>query len=137
MKSKAGRPKIIVDWKTVGKYLQAQCKATGIAGLLGISVDTLYKACKRDNKINFTVFSEEKKAEGKELLRVKQFQTAMTGNVPMCIWLGKQYLSQSDKQEVTGKDGKDLIPQPDLSKLTDDELRTLVELQSKSGVSKA
>ena len=39
--------------------------------------------------------------------------------------------------ELTGKDGKDLIPQPDLSKLTDDELRTLVELQSKSGVSKA
>jgi phage terminase small subunit len=39
--------------------------------------------------------------------------------------------------ELTGKDGKDLVPQPDLSKLTDDELRTLVELQSKSGVSKA
>ena len=104
MKSKAGRPQVRVDWNTVGKYLQAQCSATGIAGLLGISVDTLYKACKRDNKINFTVFSEQKKSEGKELLRMKQFQTAMTGNVPMGIWLGKQYLEQKDRLDHTTND---------------------------------
>ena len=104
MKSKAGRPKIIVDWKTVGKYLQAQCMATGIAGLLGISTATLYRACKRDNKINFETYSEQKKSEGKELLRGKQFQTAMTGNVPMCIWLGKQYLEQKDRLDHTTND---------------------------------
>ena len=104
---KVGRPEIKVDWKTVGKYLQAQCTATGIASLLGISTATLYRACKRENKINFEAFSEQKKGEGKELLRAKQFQTAMTGNVPMCIWLGKQYLEQKDKSELTGKDGKD------------------------------
>ena len=101
MKPKAGRPKAQVDWKIVGKYLQAQCSATGIAGLLGISTATLYRACKRDNKINFETFSEQKKSEGKELLRAKQFQTAMTGNVPMCIWLGKQYLEQKDKTDLT------------------------------------
>ena len=34
--------------------------------------------------------------------------------------------------EITGGDGKPLIPQADLSKLTDAELRTLIDLQSKS-----
>ena len=30
-------------------------------------------------------------------LRKKQFEMAMDGNVQMLIWLGKQYLGQSDK----------------------------------------
>jgi hypothetical protein len=29
----------------------------------------------------------------------------MTGNPTMLIWLGKQYLDQKDKNELTGKDG--------------------------------
>ena len=33
-------------------------------------------------------------------LRKKQFDIAMQGNVQMLIWLGKQYLEQSDKQEL-------------------------------------
>ncbi|HUX65577.1 MAG TPA: hypothetical protein VMV42_00385 [archaeon] len=34
-------------------------------------------------------------------LRRKQFEVAMSGNVGMLVWLGKQYLDQRDKQEVT------------------------------------
>ncbi len=41
------------------------------------------------------------------------------------------------RAEHTGPDGKDLIPQQDLSKLTDAELRTLAKLQSKIGTGKA
>jgi hypothetical protein len=29
----------------------------------------------------------------------KQFDVAMSGNVALLIWLGKQHLNQSDKQE--------------------------------------
>ena len=32
-------------------------------------------------------------------LRRKQFDVAMQGNVQMLIWLGKQYLEQSDTQD--------------------------------------
>tara|TARA_Y100001938_G_scaffold149764_1_gene237842 strand:+ start:1306 stop:1521 length:216 start_codon:yes stop_codon:yes gene_type:complete len=32
-------------------------------------------------------------------LRKKQFDVAMQGNVQMLIWLGKQYLEQSDTQD--------------------------------------
>lgn len=96
-----GRPKAVIDWKKVGRYLQAQCSATGIAGILGISVDTFYTRCKKDNNIDFTVFSEQKKAEGKELLRAQLFNQAMDGNVTMGIWLSKQYLGFKDQVEQT------------------------------------
>jgi hypothetical protein len=98
---KAGRPEAIIDWKKVGQYLQAQCNATAIASLLGISTDTLYLRCKKDNNLDFTVFSEQKKGEGKELLRLKLFDQAMGGNTTMGIWLSKQYLGFRDQIEQT------------------------------------
>jgi len=97
------RPKANIDWNKVDKYLQAQCGGTGIAGLLGIHPNTLYETCKEVYKCNFSEYSEQKKGEGKELLRAKQFQTAMDGNVTMQIWLGKNYLEQADKQEIKGE----------------------------------
>ncbi len=107
---KAGRPKAIIDWNKVDKYLQAQCNGTGIAGLLGIAPVTLYRACERKYKVNFEAYSAQKKGEGQELLRGKQYSVAMEGDKTMLVWLGKQYLNQRDKNELTGVDGKDLNP---------------------------
>lgn len=94
------RPKTVIDWNKVDKYLQAQCDGVGIAGLLGISPDTLYRACQEVHKMGFAQYSAQKKAEGVELLKAKQYQLAMEGNVTMGIWLGKQYAGQRDKQEI-------------------------------------
>ena len=94
------RPKTVIDWSKVDKYLQAQCDGVGIAGLLGISPDTLYRACQEVHKMGFAEYSAQKKAEGVELLKAKQYQLAMEGNVTMGIWLGKQYAGQRDKQDV-------------------------------------
>jgi hypothetical protein len=98
---KAGRPKVEIDWDKVGKMLEAGAFATGIAATIGCDEATLYRRCETDNKVSFAAFSQEKKAKGDELLRVKQFQTAMSGNVTMQIWLGKQRLGQVDKSEQT------------------------------------
>lgn len=38
----------------------------------------------------------------KQRLKKKQIQVAMSGNVSMLIWLGKQYLDQSEKVVETG-----------------------------------
>jgi hypothetical protein len=38
-------------------------------------------------------------------LRRKQFEAAMNGNTTILIWLGKQYLGQRDKREMSGPDG--------------------------------
>lgn len=98
------RPKTKIDWNKVDKLLQAQCVGTGIAEILGVHPDTLYRACQEDNKIGFAEYSANKKGEGLELLRAKQFQTAMAGDKTMQIWLGKQYLNQKDKTDTTSGD---------------------------------
>jgi hypothetical protein len=100
------RPKANIDWNKVNEYLNAQCDGVSIAGILGIAPETLYRSCKEMNKIGFDAYSQKKKAEGLELLRDKQFRTALKGNVIMQIWLGKQYLNQKDKSDLTSGNEK-------------------------------
>jgi hypothetical protein len=52
----------------------------------------------------FSAYAAIKKGEGLELLRAKQFATAMEGDKTMQIWLGKQYLDQKDKTDTTSGD---------------------------------
>jgi len=42
------------------------------------------------------------KESGKAKLRDLQLKSAMSGNVTMQIWLGKQYLDQTDKTNISG-----------------------------------
>jgi hypothetical protein len=69
----------------------------------------LYRRCKEDHKVVFDVYCQQKREAGKAMLRVRQFQTAIEGNPTMQIFLGKQNLGQTEKSELTGKDGKDLM----------------------------
>ena len=96
----AGRPKANIDWDMVDKYLQSHCDGAGIAGLFGIHPNTLYEECKRLKKCNFSEYSAQKKSEGKELLRAKMFEQALGGDKSLQIFLSKQYLGMSDKQEI-------------------------------------
>ena len=84
--------------------MQAQCNGAAIARLLGVDPETLYRRCQQDHKVDFGEYSAQKKASGQELLRRKQFDTAMAGDKTMLIWLGKQYLGQTDKNETTIKE---------------------------------
>jgi hypothetical protein len=61
--------------------------------------DTLNRALKRDKHGGFTEYFKKHSASGKASLRRKQFQVADGGNVGMLVWLGKQYLGQTDKVE--------------------------------------
>ena len=105
MASRTGRTPAVIDWDTVGKLLEADCKTVDIARQLGVSEMTLYRRCKSDLNVSYVTFSQQKKMLGDNLLRAKQYQTAMSGNVTMQIWLGKQRLGQTDKLEHQGKDG--------------------------------
>ena len=119
--------KVEIDWTKVGKYLQAQCSGSGIAGLLGIHENTLYERCKTDNGMEFMAYSAIKKGEGKELLRAKQFELAMNGNIAMTIWLGKQYLGQRDKSDVEQSGTTTQINVTVDSKETSDELKKIID----------
>lgn len=103
--AQTGRGQVTIDWDTVGKLLEAGCSGESIATQFGIHRTTLYNRCKVDMGLTFSTFSQQKKMLGDNLLRAKQYQTAMSGNVTMQIWLGKQRLGQTDKMEHQGKDG--------------------------------
>lgn len=95
----AGRPKIKIDWEEFDKLCMIHCTRAEIALWFNISEDTIERACKREKGMHFAVYYDQKKGKGKAALRRKQFQMAMDGNVALLIWLGKQYLGQSDKSE--------------------------------------
>jgi len=94
-----GRPKAVINWKMVDEYLRSQCDGAHIANILGIHPNTLYLACEEKFNINFSEYSQQKKGEGKELLRARQFKAAMEGDKTMLVWLGKQYLGQREKTD--------------------------------------
>ena len=93
------RPRIEIDKDQFEKLCGLQCTKEEIAGFFGCSEDTIERFCHRTYKESFAVVFAEKRTIGKISLRRSQFRMAET-NVTMAIWLGKQYLGQTDRQEV-------------------------------------
>lgn len=93
----SGRKKIDIDWSKVDLMLEAHCTGTEVANHLGIHYQTLYDRVKEKFKVDFSVYSRQKKEKGKSHLRVKQYQEARIGNKQMLIWLGKNWLGQKDE----------------------------------------
>ena len=92
------RPQIEIDWETVKNLCGIQCTGQEIADVLDISYDTLERRVKSEFKMSFADYIKKNSANGKMSLRRKQYETAMSGNTTMLVWLGKQYLGQTDKQ---------------------------------------
>jgi transcriptional regulator with XRE-family HTH domain len=67
------------------------CTIEEIAGILGVNRDTVSD--------NFSAEVARGRNRLAEQLRGRQVDLAMNGSVPLLIWLGKQYLGQSDRQE--------------------------------------
>ena|SRR5271165_2700942 len=92
-----GRPKSEINWKALDALCMAQCTLAEIAAHLGVSDDTIERAVSRERGLSFAEYFEQKRKGGFASLRHNQYQVAMSGNVTMLIWLGKQWLGQSDK----------------------------------------
>ena len=80
--------------------LQAGCTGTEVASTLGISADTLYRACEKHNKIGFADYSAQKKAVGCKQLKLARHERALEGDNTMLIWLSKQRLGETDKNNL-------------------------------------
>lgn len=93
------RPRIEIDREQFEKLCSIQCTSNEIAGFFNCSVDTIERWCKREYKERFADIYDKKRGVGKISLRRSQFRMAET-NPTMAIWLGKQYLGQTEKQEV-------------------------------------
>lgn len=97
------RPKIQLDYDLIKRLSLIQCTQKEIASVLGVSVDTL----QRDEE--FCGIYKKGQEEGKMSLRRLQWKAAQSGNVTMLIWLGKQYLGQTDKQEISTQEPVQII----------------------------
>jgi len=126
-----GRKPIPIDWDVVQKMLEHQCTSEEIADYLGISKPTLLA---RDEYLNCF---KKALARGRVSLRRLQWTLAERGDRTMLIWLGKQYLGQSDQldQRLSGPGGGPVrVQTANLSVLTTAELETLSKLLEKASV---
>jgi|SRR6185369_13338 len=112
----AGRPHIPVDWDKVNQLIMAQCTIEEVAGNVGMHRATFGEKIKEKYGVDFTTYATELRSKGKSLLRSKQYQKAMEGNIQMLLRLGEIYLDQGKeaKQEdtvitATFKDHMDLV----------------------------
>ena len=93
------RPVIKINWEDFDKLCHIQCTQEEIASFFDCSIDTVARAVKREKKMGYAEYFKRKSEGGKISLRRQQFQAAQKGNITMLIFLGKQYLGQSDKIE--------------------------------------
>lgn len=94
-----GRPLKKIDWEKVDKMLEAGCLGTEIAGYFNMHSDTFYDRLRIEKGVGFSEYRDRKHQKRNSLLRMKQFQQAMTGNTSLLIWLGKQHLEQADEHK--------------------------------------
>lgn len=98
-----GRPKakLKYDIEIVQDLASIFCSIEEIASILGISRRTL----ERDER--FCELYKTGLDMAKSSLRRAQWKSVQNGSVPMQIWLGKQYLNQTERVVLDDKD--DLI----------------------------
>jgi hypothetical protein len=97
------RPRKEIDQDTFEKLCHLQCTQTEIMGFFDIDTkDTLNTRIREiyGEEHCFSTIYEQKKQSGRIAIRRKQMQVAEAGNPAMLIWLGKNLLDQSDKNEV-------------------------------------
>lgn len=93
------RPRIEINQTEFEKLCGLQCPLDEIASWFFASEDTIERWCKRTYGKRFAEVYAEKRGRGKIALRRSQFELAKR-NASMAIWLGKQYLGQTDNPEI-------------------------------------
>lgn len=103
--ARTGRPKKEIDKKQFESLCALFCTEEDIADFFDCSIDTVNNWCKRTYKdengkeMTFSDVYKKKNSKGKVSLRRYQFKLAEK-NASMAIWLGKQYLGQSDNIDI-------------------------------------
>lgn len=122
-RAKPGPKPIAIDEKLVEKLATIMCTMKEIGAVIGCSVDTLER--------RFAEIIEKGRENGKMSLKRKQYEIAMGGNVTMLIWLGKQHLGQTNKEEF-----KHEYPNPTIIKGKFEGEEDIVMLADKRGEAK-
>lgn len=97
--AKMGRPTKEISPDDFEKLCGLQCTKEEIASWFNCSEDTIERFCKKEYGETFAVVYAQKRKKGKISLRRTQWKLAEKSPA-MAIFLGKQYLDQSDKVET-------------------------------------
>jgi len=100
-----------------------------VVDILKVSAATVEVAIRKKSGMTFSQYRDLKMAGMKMNLARKQYEVALKGNIAMLIWLGKQYLGQSDHAQVnlTGGDGYNrviILPDNDRQAPNIDDIET-------------
>ena len=121
---KVGRPKINLNLEELERLSRLNCTMPEISAYFDIPLRTLED--KFANEVDVKRAIEKGRATGKLSLRRRQIQIMEeTNNPTMAIWLGKQMLGQTDKQEIVQDINIEDRKVLDISRLTDDDLNNL------------
>lgn len=122
-----GRPKKPIDWKEAEKLCHLQCLEVEIADWFHISVDTLARRLREEKQASFAEFFTLHRVQGKIALRRNMYK--MSGHSPqMAIFLAKNWLGMSDKQEIEYIDKVG-----GAENLSDEELAAIIESRRSRG----
>lgn len=120
------RPVIEIKKEQFESLCNLQCTLDEIAGFFKCSSDTIERWCKRTYNENFAEAYKKHSQNGRISLRREQWKLAQKGNASMLIWLGKQWLGQTDKVEQTTS-FENLEVLAEKMKFTEEELKLLKE----------
>jgi len=127
------RPRKKINLGELEKLYQLQCTDKEAAAFLEISVKTLER---RKTIPKFAEAMDAAKAKGRVSVRRMLFALAAKGNVAAAIFLAKNTIGYKDyfTNEHSGPDGGPIVigPAPELGELTDDEVKQLTILVSKT-----
>lgn len=101
-----GRPLTVIDWEKFDSLCALQCTLEEIADFHKCTIDTIENRVRKEKGMSFSEYFAQKRGTGRRSLRRKQYEIAMAGNPTMLIWLGKNWLEQTDKTDVTSAGSK-------------------------------
>src|ERR1700749_1879476 len=92
IKKPMGQPRTVLDENVITEMASEDCTVGEIASRLGASRDTIY--------VNYSAALQKGRDFGNASLKRKMFEIAMSGNVPMLIWLSKQRLGYREGAQL-------------------------------------
>ena len=131
------KPTVKLDYELIRKLAAVQCTDCEIAAIVGISDDTFQR--RKQDTPEMQAALKAGKESGRASLRRKQWAVAMGDDdkkpdPAMLIFLGKNYLQQSDKHEYSGQVDapmKFVVIEP--AKKTQEYREELIKLKKKQG----
>ena len=127
------RPEAKIDLGELEKLCTMQCTDEEVAAFFGVSTRTVER--RRQNK-QFSEIMDRARAKGRVSVRRNLFRLSNAGNIAATIFLSKNLLGYRDvvNTEHTGLAGGpiQIASRPNLSDLTDEELRQLRAIADKT-----